>query len=201
MVPAYRELLGFDESMAPSEEDLKILFALLTRNPALAGLDEVDGIVPGERGPLPSQNGGPPADEGPPTPTAGREVSRQESRTASARILGAAELALLRCRELAGIRIRHKCKECAEGSPDAVVASVLGPSEVGEPLKLVQGGADGFHSLLRERGFAEAQASSICQTLEVYAARTLFEPRQPDLPAGLMAQIEKAREISDALQA
>jgi hypothetical protein len=79
------------------------------------------------------------------------------------------------------------------------VASVLGPNQVTDPLKLVHGGTDGFKSLLSERGFGDALAASLCQTLEVYAARTLFEPRQPDLPSGFMAQVEKAREVSDAL--
>ena len=117
----------------------------------------------------------------------------------SAYILGAADLALARCRELAGVRIRHKCKDCAEGSPDSLVASVLGPAQVGEPMKLVKGGTDGFKDFLVGKGMEPTQAHSICQTLEVYAGRTLFDSSQPELPSGFMAQVEKAEEVSRAL--
>jgi hypothetical protein len=35
--------------------------------------------------------------------------------------------------------------------------------------------------------------------LEVYAARTLCEPKCPELPSGFVAAVEKAREVSEAL--
>jgi len=191
---AYRELKGFDESMAPSEQEKEFLASLKMRQEV--ELENGELVIP-QRGPLaqPSTNGD--AADGPATPDAGRNGSRQESRTASAHILGAADLALMRCRELAGIRIRHKCKDCGDGAPDSLVASVMGATKVTDPMKLVHGGTDGFRSLLSERGFGEALAASLCQTLEVYAARTLFETKQPDLPSGFLAQVEKAREVSD----
>jgi len=102
----------------------------------------------------------------------------------------------MRCRELAGIRIRHKCKDCADGQPNSLVASILGPNAVDEPLKLVRGGTEGFESLLLERGFGSALAASLSQTLEVYAARTLFESEHPELPSAFMAQVENAREVA-----
>jgi hypothetical protein len=198
---AYRMLKGFEDDMAAGEEDKKVYLAVQLNDPnLLKGTPYyVEPIAP------PSQPPGPNADpqrngdaaNGPAQPSGGRSGSRQESRTASAHILGAADLALMRCRELAGIRIRHKCKDCADGHPDSLVASVLGPKEVTDPMKLVHGGTDGFKSLLGERGFGEALAASLCQTLEVYAARTLFESKQPDLPSGFLAQVEKAREVSD----
>jgi hypothetical protein len=189
----YRELKGIDESMAPSEEEKAFLASLKLRQPVELEGDEL--VLP-ERGPVPSANGTPPAEEGPPDPGT-RTGSRQEARTASARILGAAELALMRCRELAGIRIRHKDKNAAPGASDSLVASVLGTEKVVDPMKLVHGGADGLRSLLSEWGFEDTQAASLCQMVEVYAAKTLFEPRQPDLPSGFMAQVEKAKEVSD----
>jgi len=192
----YRELKGIPESMAPSDEEKQFLAALKLRQPV--ELEGQELIVP-QRGPQPSMNGNADASDGPPQPSGGRSGSRQEAQTASAHILGAADLALLRCRELAGIRIRHRCKDCAEGHPDSLVASVLGSKQVADPMKLVHGGTDGFHALLCERGFGESLASSLCQTLELYAARTLFEGKQPDLPSGFMAQVEHAQEVSSAL--
>lgn len=191
-----RELLGFSEDLAPDEKETEFLASMKLR-----GEVEMNGgeLVLPQRGPLPSSNGDGPAEEGPSEPSANRSGSRQESMAASARILGAAELALLRCRELAGIRIRHKCKDCAEGYPDSVVASVIGSEQVGNPLLLVKGGADGLRTYLSASGFDDAQALSLCQTLEVYAARTLFDGKQPDLPAGFIAQVEKAKEVSSAL--
>jgi hypothetical protein len=192
----YRELKGIRDDMKPSDDEKAFLAMLKLRQP----VELADGeLVLPQRGPQPGMNGNAPAEEGPPEPPAGREGSRQEARTASANILGAAALAMMRCRELAGIRIRHKCRDCAPGEPDSLVASSMGPAEVPDPMKLVHGGADGLRSLLSEWGFEGTQASSLCQMVEVYAAKTLFEPRQPDLPSGFMAQVEKAREVSDAV--
>ena len=190
----YRELKGIREDMAPTDEEKEFLASLKIRQEV--EIQDGELVIP-QRGPVanPDSNGSP--ENGPPAPTGGRSGSRQESLSASAHILGAADLALLRCRELAGIRIRHKCRDCAEGHPDSLVASIMGTEQVTDPMKLVHGGTDGFKSLLGERGFGDVLAASLCQTLEVYAARTLFEPRQPDLPSGFMAQVEKAREVSD----
>lgn len=187
----YRELKGIREDMAPTDVEREFLASLKIRQEV--EIQDGELVIP-QRGPVanPDANGSP--EDGPPAPTGGRSGSRQES--LSAHILGAADLALMRCRELAGIRIRHKCKDCAAGHPDSLVAAILGATEVTDPMKLVHGGTDGFKSLLGERGFGKDLAASLCQTLEVYAARTLFEPRQPDLPSGFMAQVEKAREVS-----
>jgi hypothetical protein len=191
----YRELKGIPESMEPSSEEKAFLASIKLRQPV--ELEDGELVLP-QRGPVPSANGNAPAGDSPPDPGT-RLTSRQEARTASANILGAASLAMMRCRELAGIRIRHKCRDCAPGEPDSLVASSMGPAEVPDPMKLVHGGADGLRSLLSEWGFEGTQASSLCQMVEVYAAKTLFEPRQPDLPSGFMAQVEKAREVSDAV--
>jgi hypothetical protein len=192
--PGYRVLKGIPESMAPTEQEREFLASLKLRQPI-----ELEGgelVIP-QRGPLAQANGNSP-EEGPADPGT-RLTSRQESRTASAEILGAAALALNRCRELAGVRIRRNDDSIAPGIPLPLIASVLGPEKVVDPLKLVKGGAAGYRSLLEEWGFETAQAESLAQTLEVYAARTLYESRQPELPAGFIAQVEKAKETSDAM--
>lgn len=193
---AVRKEMGWDESMAPDEQEEEFLATLKMRQPV--SLEDGELVMP-QRGPIaqPSINGKP--EDGPAEPSGARLVSRQEARTASAEVIGAAKLALHRCRELAGVRIRHKCKECGGESPDAVVASIVGAEVVTDPMKLVKGGADGFRSFLAECGYEETQRNSLGQMLEVWAAKTIFEPRQPELPSGFVAQIERAREVSDAL--
>lgn len=191
----YRIMKAIPEEFAPTEEEKELLIGMKLRQPV--ELDDGNLIIP-QRGPVAQTNGNSP-ENAPPAPTGGREGSRQEARTASAVIHGAAALALMRCRELAGIRIRHKCPECAEGEPDSLVASAMGESQVIDPLKLVRGGTDGLRSWLEEQSFDTAQAASLCQQLEIYAARTLFEPRCPELPSGFVAAVEKAREVSHAL--
>lgn len=190
----YRELKGIPESMAPSEEEREFLASLKLRQPI--ELEGGDLVIP-QRGPVAQSNGTNPED-GPPTPNGGRDVSRQEARTAS--VHGAVQLSLMRCRELAGMRIRHKCPDCAEGQPNPVVASVVGAQAVADPLKLVQGGTDGLRALLSEWGWEEAQSTSLCQQVEVFAARTLFDPRCPELPAGLVAAIARAEEVTSAIR-
>ena len=53
--------------------------------------------------------------------------------------------------------------------------------------------------LLGEWGWSGEQRSSLCQQLEVFAARTLSDSRCPELPSGFVAAIEKGKEVSDAL--
>jgi hypothetical protein len=203
--PAYLELKGYPPSYASTEEDKKIWLATKMRAPELLKgtpyYVEPPAPPPGIPGPAAANGRNGDASNGPPSPTGGRNGSRQESRTASAHILGAADLALLRCRELAGIRIRHKCPDCAPGSPNAIVASVLGQEDVGDPMKLVNGGGDGFQALLVQKGVDESFAASLRQTLEVYAARTLFDDKHPALPAAFTAQVDNAMEVSGVFTA
>jgi hypothetical protein len=191
---AAREALGWtEEDKLDGDEELKWLAQRL-RDPML--LEEA-GISLPARGPLPAQNGRNAAD-GPPPPGANSGVSRRESMQASSHVHGAAVAALMRCRELAGVRIKHKCEDCGGASLSVVAAGA--PAEyLAEPLKLVHGGTDFFRTLLTEWGWAAEQTSSLCQQLEVYAARTLCEPKCPELPSGFVAAVEKAREVSEAL--
>jgi hypothetical protein len=191
----YREMKAIPEEFAPTDEEQQLLISMKLRQPV--EIEDGEMLIP-QAGPVASQNGNQP-ENGPPAPTGGREGSRQESRTASAEVLGAARMALHRSRELAGVRLKHKCSECAEGKPLSLVASYLGPEEVPDPLRLVQGGTDGLRSLLSEWGWEDAQSVSLCQQLEVFAARTLFEKACPELPPGFVAAVERAEEVALAL--
>ena len=193
---AARTALGWSEKDVLEGEEKEEWFALKLRQIPESMADDFQ--LP-ERGPMPSTNGDSNPADGPPDPGATSGVSRQESRTASALVLGAAQMALHRCRELAGVRVRHKCPDCADGQPLSLVASALGPVEAPEAVKLVRGGTDGFRELLLEQGMEATHASALCTQLEVFAARTLYEPKCPELPSGFVAAVNKAQEISGAL--
>jgi hypothetical protein len=191
---AAREALGWKESDEMEGDEKEEWLAIQLRTPEALGGD----FAPPARGPMPQNNGNGNAADGPPSPGVNTGVSRQESRTASALVLGAAQLALHRCRELAGVRVRHKCPDCADGQPLSVVASAIG-AESGNPVELVRGGTDGFREFLTEQGMDTDNAGALCRQLEVYAARTLYEPRCPDLPSGFVAAVNKAQEVSHVL--
>lgn len=208
---AHRKLKGIPETDAPSEEEIRIRLALKLRDTSLlkGTRFEVEEPEPAAMppGPQPSTDSPPEAEEGPPSPgPAG--VSREESRAAIVR--GAAELALYRCREVAGSRIRSNLQKRSDASAElaridrkanAHVAALLGQARLKalglpEPLLLVRTGADGFCALLEGWGFAASQASVLAEMLLVFAAKTLYEPKLPALPAGFLAQVERLREIS-----
>ena len=203
----YRSMKGIDPTLAPTDEEFQLQLAIKMNNPALLpdkylprGLPEPVQQPGPDAGP---QNGNNP-EEGPPSP-GNRDGSRQESRTASAEILGAARLALIRCREIAGSRIRShqkSCPEClkpADGKPNALVASLIGSEALAvmnlpPALKLVAGGTDGFRMLVLGMGYPESQAGALCEMIEVYAARTLYEKGQPSLPSGFSAHVDRIQE-------
>ena len=188
----YRRLKNIPEEYAPSEDEHREYLAVKLRNPQLIGAD----------------NGGNPMD-GPPPPGPEGDSGRRTRVVAAASVeLGAAEMALLRCRELAGIRIRQKeklCPDClkpAEAVANALVASAVGPEVLQQmeldPVRLVRGGADSFRALLATWGFHDAQAAPLARLVETHAARTLFEAAHPRLPDNFVAHVESAREFSHA---
>lgn len=106
-------------------------------------------------------------------------------------------MALVRCRELAGARIRSyrtKCPHCLDEVADvsnAMVASALGrmglePLGAPDPRALVKGGTESLHEILRSWNYSPGDATTICDLLEIHAARTLFSAR-PAVPEGLAA--------------
>lgn len=198
----YRKLKGIPETMAQSDEEHDEWLAWKMRNPQL--LPGAPQVTP-ERGPQPAPADERPAEEGPPSPGS-RDVSRPESRSASM-ISGAASLAFIRCRELAGSRLRSYKKSCpdclepADGKPNSVVAALLGPETLRDigaptPLNLVRGGSESFTSLLLGWRIPEAQTKALSEMIEVYAARTLFEENPNSLPSGFVAHIERVCDIA-----
>jgi hypothetical protein len=208
----YRKLKGIPEDMAPSTEEKDFVFGLKTRDPVVAGLEKQAPPVAGPTAP-PGVHQAQPGT--PPAPTNGRVVSRQEARIAS--INGAAHMALRQCRSKAGARLRtatqeHRCSECQDsinGVPNAIVASVLGMQGIADqlekmakrdPIQLVHGGTDDFRATLEEWGVPASNTTVLCELLEAYAARTLFDPNTPDLPPGFASHVEHALDMGELAQ-
>lgn len=190
----YRRLKNIPEDYSPSKDEHDEYLAVKLRDGALIGIEK-----PSTPPPNPSDGPPPPGPEG---------DSGRKTRVVEASLeVGAAEMALARCRELAGIRIKQKEKSFPElfknlnGSPTGSLASVLGAEALEQiqvtPQQLVRGGADTLRTLLGEWGYAKVQASAISEMVESYAARTLFKTGHPTLPSGFAAQFERAKEASD----
>lgn len=213
--PGYRQMKGIAESMAPSDEERRIQLAIALHEPALLKgtrfeIEEPEP-APLPPGPVPSPDAPPDAQEGPPPPgPAG--TSRQESRASIIhQINGAAAHGVVRCREVAGSRIRQQIRSRSRGAvelglidgiPNANVACTLGEPRLKEmglpsPLELVKGGTDGFCALLQDWGFESPQAYVLAEMLLVFAGKTLFDERIPPLPAGFLAQVERLQELTE----
>jgi hypothetical protein len=148
--------------------------------------------------PIPDSGGTSPGDEaGTPDGEAGPVSEGTNLPASAARLEGAAEMALIRCRELAGSRLRSRkdtCPHCLEGFedvPNGLVAAALGRAGIEplggpEPRALVAGGTEPFGVLLRGWGYTPDEARTVCDLLEIHAARTLFQDKVT-VPAGLAA--------------
>lgn len=191
----YRILKNIPEEYAPDEDERQQLLQALGK------------ALPAQRPPREPQRD--PAADGPPPPgpegDSGRRTRVVTSSAASFEAMGAAMMALARCRELAGIRLwqrQRNCPECfkkADGQPHALVASLIGPEIVQqlgwEPPHLVRGGADTFRDMLVYWDYSQRQADAICEMIESFAARTLYDERLPQLPSGFAAHLERAKEV------
>lgn len=148
------------------------------------------------------------ASDGPEQPGPEGDSGRRTRVTAAAESkIGVIELALMRCRELAGIRIKQKASrhfpdrlEFIESVPFSDVASVMGVETLKElgvsnSLALVSGGADNLRSLLKVWGYSKEEADLFGEVVEVHAARTLYEIDFPDIDehfAAITKQLEFA---------
>lgn len=194
----YRIMKNIPEEWAPTPEERKELLEALGRS---TQQPRVPQTAPAQNGDS-SRNGPPPP--GPEGDSGRRTRVVTSSASAAYEAMGAAMMALARCRELAGIRLWQKqrvCPECfesADGQPHALVASIVGPQTVQKlewtPQRLVRGGTDTFKDMLIYWGYSDTQAQAICELIEGFAARTLYDERLPQLPNGFAAHLERARE-------
>jgi hypothetical protein len=142
----------------------------------------------------PSKQVGPPAE---PTERAALPPAQRAAATEEM-LRGAMQIAVQRCRELAGSRIisraQHvpEAKEIIGSVQKGGVAHALGEAKVrqlvpgGNARSLVRGGSDSLASTLLEWGIDNALASRTCQAVEQHAARTLWD-ESPSLPQEMSA--------------
>lgn len=190
----YRTLKNIPEEFKPSKKEHDEWLAIKLKMGEILGIEK-----PATADPDPSS--------GPPEPGPEGDSGRKTRVVDAAIELGAAEMALARCRELAGIRIKQKEKTCPEfftevnGQPNGEVAAVVGVEILERismnALQLVRGGADTLHTVLGASGYTKQQANAIADIVESYAARTLFKTGHPTLPSGFAAHFDRAKEASD----
>lgn len=177
-----RSLLGISEEHAPTPEELELMLKFRGRQQPAQASESRDSAADGPEEP------GPEGDSG-----------RRTRVTASDdRKMGVIELAVMRCRELAGIRIHQRAQRrypehfaFVENLPFADVASSVGEQLVkemglGSAIVLVTGGADNLRSLLEVWGYTKEQANIFAELVEMHAANTLFEPGFPSLSEHLV---------------
>jgi len=189
-----RKLLGINEEYAPKPDEVLMMLKARGRNQT----QKSD----------PQSNGNDPAADGPPAPGPEGDSGRRTRVTASVdRKMGVIELAVMRCRELAGIRIKQKAQRhypdhlaFIEGVPFSDVASSLGQELVktmglGGSIALVSGGADNLRSLLGVWGYGKDSANIFAEMVEAHAGNSLFQPGFPEFSdqlASLAGTLEEA---------
>ena len=189
----YRAMKDIPDEFAPDEEEKSLWLAVKMRDPSLLHGNQV-GVSPD----APAD-----AEDGPPTPGPEGDSGRPTRVTATAMgwELAAIELALMRCRELAGIRIFQKTKQfpdrikSVQNEPTAQVAAALGKTILKEmgftnTFVLVSGGADNLRSLLRVKGCSEESANSLAEMVEVLAANTLLSAAFPQVPSHFLGHLD-----------
>jgi hypothetical protein len=167
---------------------------------AMLDIPEEFAPQPGEKLPQTAQPKDPEAqpnvtgtpEDGPVAPGPEGDSGRRSRASASnGRVI---ELALMRCRELAGIRIRQTTRkrypdrlEFIASIPDGDIAAVLGAEtaeELGfDAIALVSGGADNLRAMLKVWGFSREQADIFGKQVELHAAETLYTLDWPDVGA------------------
>ncbi len=214
---AYREAKGFDDEDAPTEDELNEMIGVAVRDGSLAvyGIPSKIGLgglelAPGEieTGPKGGDPGG--IEKAPAGATTGAEVEKGpppeptgdnplpetvlgSNAAAAARILAAADLGLLRAREVAGNRIRSLAKKDDEmaaeikGKRAGDLAFILGRERlhalgVTSERDLVVGARELIEDALRLWRLDEAAVGQLVTMIEEHAARTLYERQPAPLP-------------------
>lgn len=180
----YRSMLDIPEEYAPTPEEL----AQLREFQKPAQRPQRDQTVDQTNGP---EQPGPEGDSG--------RRSRMTASGGNGKQLGVIELAIMRCRELAGIRIKQKIQrhfperlELIETLPLCDIAAVMGTETLQElgmrnTMALISGGADNLRSLLKVWGYGKEQGDLFAEVVEVHAARTLYELEFPEIDESFSA--------------
>lgn len=194
----YLDAIGLTEDDAMPEEEHAEWLAVKLRDPTL-----IDGEAEAEGASTSGEVDAAPPTEMPTVPPETPEGSMAAS--LENRILGAAEMAVERCRERAGSVLRGwakgKCSECYDRvavTPQGLVASVLGDATVRElteksSRELVAGGAEAFQTTVGRWGVSEGDAARLGEMIERHAAASLFDEDPRTLPVQFAGAIRKLR--------
>jgi hypothetical protein len=223
----WRESKGYNDNDAMPEDELNEMLGAQIRDGSLAkyGIPQVrGGAIEPAAGEIESPAGQ--STEAPGTPVSGADTEKgppatgpgsKESQAGPAlqasaanreqQILGAAEFAVQRGRELAGSRLRamtsargpkeKRCAECQEaidGLPNWDVAATLGETQVaavGGNGGLVDGTGQAFASVLERMGVSSGWATELGDLVEQHTARTLYQPVPEGLPAGFAVLLRR----------
>lgn len=197
-----RDKGGATEQAAPAEDELDRRIAVMLKDlPRALGEEPEEG----ETAPQDGGTGGDTDETPPDQPPRVRNGNGRPQEAVAAMVLGAAELAVERTRELAGNRLKGRaqhCDECRkrmEGSPPALIAANLGALVVGDLISgqiressLVAGGARPFRDTVQKWGVEQEWAEELEQQIESHALRTLYEQQPPPMPAGFHTLVARA---------
>jgi hypothetical protein len=192
-----RDSSGFTEADAPSDEERAQWVGVKVGDAGLALTGEPTEAPPPEPPPPP-----PPAEEPPAgtpggtaeEPPPGSEVASANGHTAALwRIVGASDLAVLRCREVAGNKLRNLAKRDRdlerelEGVPARDVPGVLGlerATQLGAPSAqvLVTGTEPMILDALRVFAVNGDVAAQVAARVSQHAARNLYAEKPVPLP-------------------
>lgn len=219
---ATRERFGYNDDDAMPDDERAESIGVATRDSSLAwdeipsvkagGLEPAPGVVekPGETtesSPVVQSGDGASGEPGPPT-TGPVTVASAAPDPTQERILGAAQFAVERARELAGAKVRamtsergprdKRCANCQtliDGAANWDVCHILGTDQLrhlATETELVSGAGLTFAQTLRRMGIHDSWADELATLVEQHAARTLCEQDPPPLPsafAKLLARI------------
>lgn len=170
---AYREATGWEEDDAPTPEEW-----------------DKRAVVSGPK----SNPGNPMKGE----PKQGQASVVPHDPVTAGKVIGMAEACVLRCRELAGSRLRTRVngngapanlRARIKSAPNAVVACRLGTDVRDEcdPDALVAGAGQVFLSGMTRLGLEPGLAETLVRRVEEHSARTLFDEEPGDLPDEVLA--------------
>lgn len=181
---AYRAAKGFEETDAPSPEEVQqrteIIAATRGRQ---ADAGQIGDPTPPSDATQTNDAAG--TDETPPTQPNGAQAS-------AGGLSGAIYVAMHRCRELAGSRLRNKARaagiETILNVPNDEVPSVLGlrvseglsPDQT--PAQLVAGGAACMAKALGQLGYGDDAIRHWIEQVEAHSAATLFDAEPDPIP-------------------
>lgn len=238
----WRESKGYNDNDAMPDAERAEQIGVAVRDSSLAwdaipsikagGIEPTPGVIENTQGtqsePVASTGGsnvekGPPATGGPTgsESQAGPALQASAALSREQRILGAADFAIQRGREMAGSRLRSltgargdkRCEECQQaisGVANWDVAATLGAERAKPYLNtagpgttgngaLVDGVAQAFAAVLVGMGVTQDWAAELGELVELHAAKTLFQETPDPLPDGfsiLLKRIDRPLERS-----